>query len=140
MFGNLEGVPRRELARYMSAMSDYRNLEVFWDAHHLTLAVYDACRDFPSDERFGLRIQIQRSATSVPSNLAEGCGRSSTADLARFVDMAVGSLYELEYQLMLAKDLAYLDDRAWLTLTKRTETVGRKLNGLRRSLRHRDYR
>jgi four helix bundle protein len=118
-------------------VSNYRNLEVFWDAHRLVLDVYVVCRGFPGYERWGLASQMRRSASSIPSNIAEGCGRSTTADLARFVDVAVGSLHELDYQLMLARDLDYLPHDTFTEMNARLASVGRQLNGLRRSLRNR---
>lgn len=88
-------------------MRDYRNLEVWRRAHRVALEVFRATESFPQGERFGLTAQIRRSAVSVPSNIAEGAGRSGRPDYARFLDIAGGSLNELEYQLILARDLEY---------------------------------
>lgn len=116
-------------------MSNFKQLGVFWDAHRLVLEVYRACRGFPAIELYGLGAQMRRAAGSIPTNLAEGSGRSTPADFARFIDVASGSLHELEYQIILARDFGYLSDDQCADLDERVSTVGRQLNGLRRSLR-----
>ena len=89
-------------------MKDFRQLRVWEKAHQLTLTVYRITKAFPSDERYGLTSQIRRASVSVPSNIAEGCGRSSDAELARFMEIAMGSASEVEYQILLARDLGYV--------------------------------
>jgi four helix bundle protein len=89
-------------------MQDFRKLKVWQKAHALTLAVYGATRRFPKDEQYGLTSQSRRSAASVPANIAEGCGRSAPGDFARFLEIAAGSASELEYHLLLARDLRVL--------------------------------
>ena len=89
-------------------MRDFEQIQVGRKAHALTLAVHEATKGFPADERFGLTSQMRRASSSIGSNIAEGCGRESDADFARFLQMAAGSASELEYQLLLAKDLGYL--------------------------------
>ncbi|MCH8815844.1 MAG: four helix bundle protein, partial [Chloroflexi bacterium] len=74
----------------------------FVDAHQLALAVYQATKAFPDDERYGLTAQMRRAAPSIPTNIAEGCGRNTEADFARFLQIAAGSASEVEYQLLLA--------------------------------------
>jgi four helix bundle protein len=86
-------------------MKDFRQLKVWQKAHQLTLAIYQVTASFPRDEIYGLTSQMRRAAASIPSNLAEGCGRNSDAELARFSSMAAGSASELEYHLLLARDL-----------------------------------
>jgi four helix bundle protein len=89
-------------------VQDFRNLKVWQKAHEYVLAVYRATANFPSHETFGLRSQIRRASYSIPSNVAEGCGRGSDQDFARFLQIAMGSACEAEYQLLLAGDLGYL--------------------------------
>ena len=89
-------------------MRDFRALKVWEKAHHLTLATYKATATFPKDELYGLTSQIRRCCTSIPANLAEGCGRGGRAELARFLQIAMGSASELEYHLLLAHDLNLL--------------------------------
>ena len=90
-------------------MKDFRELKVWEKAHRLTLSVYQATAAFPKEELYGLTSQMRRSAASIPTNIAEGCGRGSDDDFRRFLQMAMGSASELEYQLLLARDLGYLD-------------------------------
>jgi four helix bundle protein len=92
-------------------MKDFRNLQVWEKSHMLTLSNYDATRPFPREELFGLSSQIRRAAASIPTNIAEGCGRSSDPDFARFLQIAFGSACEVEYHLILARDLRYVDGR-----------------------------
>ena len=87
-------------------MKDFRDLKAWERAHPLTLAIYRATRAFPREELYGLTSQLRRGATSVSSNIAEGCGRGSDADFARCLQIAMGSASEVEYQLLLARDLA----------------------------------
>jgi len=89
-------------------MQDYRKLKVWQKAHELALAVYEASARFPREEVYALTSQIRRAAASVPSNIVEGCGRGSNAELMRFLYIALGSANEVEYQLLLARDLGFL--------------------------------
>ena len=89
-------------------MKDFRKLEVWEKAHALTLSVYHAADPFPREELYGLTSQIRRAAVSIPTNIAEGCGRGSEAELARFLQIAMGSASEVEYELLLARDLGFL--------------------------------
>ncbi len=91
-------------------MRDHRQLLAFMKARDLALEVYRATSQFPREEQFGLTSQIRRSAVSVPSNLVEGCARQSEKDFMRFVDMALGSARELEFQLDLAQQLGFLGE------------------------------
>lgn len=89
-------------------MRDHKQLRAFQLADDLALAVYKATHAFPTEEQYGLRSQIRRCAVSVPSNIVEGCGRSSTSDFIRFLDIAFGSLRELGYHLDLSHRLGFL--------------------------------
>lgn len=90
-------------------MKDFRKLIVWQKAHQLTLEVYKATATFPREELYGLTSQIRRASVSIPANIAEGCGRDSDAQLSRFLQIAMGSASELEYHLLLARDLEYLN-------------------------------
>ena len=115
-------------------MSDYTKLKVCEKAHLLALDVYRLSLQLPDDERYGLQSQIRRSAVSIPTNPAEGSGRSTNRDFARFVSNAIGSASELDYQLLLARDLGFIDRGvAELAKTKVAE-VRRMLSALRRNL------
>lgn len=104
-------------------MKGFYQLKVWEKAHQLALSIYQRTSHFPADERFGLTLQIRRAATSVPTNIAEGCGRSGDRELARFLGIAAGSASELEYQLLLARDLRYLDQDTYQILTKQVIEV-----------------
>lgn len=116
-------------------MRDFKTLIVWQKSHQLTLAMYLATKLFPQDERFGLISQMRRSCASIPTNIAEGCGRSSDADLARFLDIAMGSASELEYQLLLSHGLEFLDDVTYLKLNTNLIEIKKMLNSFIKKLR-----
>lgn len=89
-------------------MRDFTNLTTWQRAHRLVLEIYNETRSFPPEERYGLTNQVRRSAASVPANIAEGAGRRTDTDFARFVDYALGSVNETQYHLLLARDLGLL--------------------------------
>lgn len=91
-------------------MKDFRELQVWQRSHALTLAVYRQTKTFPKDELFGLISQMRRASASIPTNIAEGCGRDGDAELKRFLNIAVGSACELDYQILLATELRYISD------------------------------
>mgnify|MGYP003345386357 CR=1 FL=1 len=93
-------------------MKDFRNLLVWERGHKFTLAVYAATKSFPREELYGLTSQLRRAASSIPSNIAEGCGKASNADFNRFLQIAFGSANEAEYHLLLCRDLDILPDDA----------------------------
>jgi four helix bundle protein len=116
-------------------MRDFRRLKVWEKAHLLTLAVYRATAGFPKEERYGLTSQLRRSASSVPANIAEGCGRDTDSDFARFLQIAMGSARELEYHLLLAHDLQLLSQPDYTGLADDLIAVKRMLATLIRSIR-----
>src|SRR6266851_4306788 len=97
-------------------MRNYEDLQVWRKAHDLTLAIYKSRRCFPREERFGLTSQIRRSCASIGANLAEGCGRRSDGEMARFVQISMGSGSELFYHLLLARDLDLLKNTEYSRL------------------------
>lgn len=111
-------------------MQDFRNLLVWQKAHALILEVYRLTHTFPREELFGLTSQMRRCGVSVPSNIAEGCGRGSDPDFARFLVIAMGSASELEYQLLLARDLGYVETTMHQTLQNSVVEVKRMLASL----------
>jgi four helix bundle protein len=90
-------------------MKNFRDLKVWEKSHELTLDFYQITKSFPKEELFGLTSQIRRSCSSIPANIAEGCGRKGDAEFARFLQIAFGSANELEYHLLLSKDLKLID-------------------------------
>ena len=115
-------------------MRDFKQLKVWQKAHHFVLTIYRYTASFPPEERFGLTAHLLRSAVSVPSNIAEGCGRESDKELARFLSIAAGSACETEYQLLLARDLGYLDPQTHQDLDTQINEVKRMLNAFIRRL------
>ena len=109
-------------------MRDFRQLIVWQKSHAFVLAVYKATDPFPQRELYRLTDQLRRSAASVPTNIAEGCGRGGDAELGRFLTIAAGSASESEYHLILAKDLGYLPDAAYESLAQSIEEVKRMLS------------
>jgi four helix bundle protein len=89
-------------------MEDFKNLKVWAKAHEMTLVVYRKTQTLPREEVYGLTSQLRRAAASVGANIAEGCGRRSDGEMRRFLQIARGSASELEYHLLLARDLHLL--------------------------------
>lgn len=114
---------------------DFRRYQVWQKAHELTLDTYLATRPFPKDERFGLTAQIRRSVASIPTNIAEGFGRTGDRERGRFLDIAVGSANEVEYQLLLSKELQYLETTVYEELNERVIEVRKMLISLLAKLR-----
>lgn len=116
------------------AVRNYRDLVAWQKSMDLAVAVYDATKQFPADERFGLTSQTRRSAVSIPCNIAEGHARDSTKEFLHFLSITNGSLAELETQLILGERLGFLEaDTSKARLAECSE-VSRIVNGLRRSL------
>lgn len=116
-------------------MKDFRELKVWEKAHGLSLAVYKHTANFPKDELYGLTSQIRRACMSIPTNIAEGCGRGSDADFAHFLQIAMGSACETEYQLLLSRDLGYLSQENYSALQDCIEEVKRMISSLLKTLR-----
>ncbi len=91
-------------------MKDFRNLLVWEKAHKLAIEIYSITKSFPKEEIYGLTSQLRRASTSIPVNIAEGCGRGSNADFARFLQISMGSASETEYLILLCQELGYISD------------------------------
>ncbi len=111
-------------------MKDFRGLSVWQKAHAVTLEIYRATRSFPREETYGFTSQMKRCSSSVAANIAEGCGRRGNTEFARFLGMAMGSASELEYFLLLARDLGYLECEVYTSLAGEVVAMRRMLNGL----------
>ena len=103
-------------------------------AMEIAKLTYELCTDFPSDERFGLISQMRRAAVSLPSNIAEGAGRESERDFARFLAIAIGSSYELEIQFLLAAHFGYLTNEQLRLITDRIDQLQRIVYTFRKTL------
>ncbi len=91
-------------------LRDFKKLDIWHEAHQLTLKVYKETRSFPKEEIYGLTSQLRRAVVSIPNNIAEGCGRNSKKELNNFLNISMGSSSEVEYLLLLAHDLNYLQN------------------------------
>ncbi|HLI62833.1 MAG TPA: four helix bundle protein [Terriglobales bacterium] len=111
-------------------MKDFRDLKVWQRAHDTTLAIYRCTRDFPREETYGMVSQLRRCSSSIAANIAEGCGCSGNPEFARFLLMAMGSASELEYFLLLARDLHYLAPQKYQAIVNEVIEMRRMLNGL----------
>ncbi len=113
-------------------MKNFRDLHVWTKAHAVTLSLYRLTGRFPKDELFGLTSQIRRSAASIGANIAEGCGRSGNAEFHRFLQIASGSASELEYHLLLARDLGYVKTDDYDESSTAVEEIKKMLSSLAR--------
>ena len=119
----------------MSIVNSYKDLLVWQQSVDLTVNIYTLTSSFPKSELFGLASQIQRAAVSVPSNIAEGHARDSTKEYLRFISIALGSLAEVETQLVIANKLQFLNNEMMGELLGKTGEIGRMLRGLQKSLK-----
>jgi len=108
----------------------FKELKVWRKAHEMTKAVYKTTRGFPPEELYGLTSQLRRSAASVGANIAEGCGRRSDGEMARFLQIARGSASETEYHVLLARDLRYLREEECRELSCQADELQRMLTAL----------
>ena len=113
---------------------DTSKLIVWQRSHELVLKIYEVTKSFPKDEQFGLTSQVRRAAVSIPSNIVEGKARGSNKDFNRFLLIARGSLEEVKYQMLLAKDLKYIDEVVYKEMYRSMDEVGRLLGGLIKKL------
>ena len=116
-------------------MKDFKSLDVWDKAHMLTLKVYQSTSTFPQEESYGLKSQMRRAGASVATNIAEGCGRNSDAELARFLVISMGSASELEYLLLLTRDLDLISSPDYSELTSNVVEIKRMLASFIKKLR-----
>lgn len=108
-------------------MRNFRDLKVWASAHRFALRVHNVSQGFPRVETFALTSQIRRASVSIPSNIAEGCGRSTDADFLRFLDIALGSANEADYQLLMCRDLGYLSVDVYEDLVREVIAIQKML-------------
>ncbi|HEC65723.1 MAG TPA: four helix bundle protein [bacterium] len=116
-------------------MKDYKKLSVWSRAHKLTLEIYKATVDFPTDEKYGVTSQLRRAAVSIPTNIAEGSSRRTDKDFARFVQIAIGSSSEVDYLILLSRELNYIDELDYKLLAREIVEIRKMLIGLSKKLR-----
>ncbi len=115
-------------------MQDHRKLDVWQKSYQFTLGIYRICADLPYEEKYGLSSQIKRAASSIPANIAEGCGRKTNAELERFLYIASGSASELDCHLMLAKDLQMIAAERYRELEAELTLIRKMLHAFIKSL------
>ncbi|MEA5427449.1 four helix bundle protein [Arcicella lustrica] len=108
-------------------MRDFRKLRVWEQSHHLTLLLYSQTKTFPNEEKYGITSQIRRAVASIPTNIAEGCGKIGDKDFARYLNISFGSASELEYLMILSKDLDYLSSDMFLTISTEIIAIKKQL-------------
>ncbi|MEM6514618.1 MAG: four helix bundle protein [Bacteroidota bacterium] len=111
-------------------MRNFRQLEIWKNGIEIVKSIYLISEKLPSEEKFGLRSQITRAAISIPSNIAEGCSRSSETEFKRFLEIAMGSLFEVETQLIIAQELGFLEKEKLLKEFELIKTEGKMINAL----------
>jgi four helix bundle protein len=108
-------------------MIDYHNIKVWQKEHKFVLEVYEITAKFPSEEKYGLANQLRRASVSVPSNIAEGCGRGGRTELRQFMNVSLGSASEVEYQLFLAFELGYIGPNIYFSLNDKVVELKKML-------------
>ena len=116
-------------------MQDFTKLKVWQKAHTFTINLYKISSTFPNEEKFGLTNQIRRASVSIESNLAEGAGRSTSKDFSRFIDIAQGSAFEVKCQILIARDLNYIDNQKSELLMEKINEVSRMITSLNQKLK-----
>ncbi|GHV16428.1 hypothetical protein FACS1894179_11300 [Bacteroidia bacterium] len=116
-------------------MQDYKNLKVWEKAHSLTLGIYRITTSFPREEIYSLTSQLRRSVVSIPANIAEGAGRNTKSDFAQFLNIALGSLNESLYYLLLARDLNYISNEEYDKLDREADELKAMLISLINTIR-----
>jgi four helix bundle protein len=116
-------------------MRDFRKLQVWEKSHALVLGIYQSTQRFPKDELYGLTSQMRRASVSIPANIAEGAGRESIPERVQFIQIANGSASELNYFLLLSRDLGYLPEEVYLKYSQDLDEIGRMLTGLMKTLK-----
>lgn len=116
-------------------MNNYKELKVWQKSVELTTEVYKVTESLPTQEKFGLVSQLTRCAVSIPSNIAEGSGRNSPKEFKQFLGIAMGSSYELETQLLISKNIGYINIENQLELSQRLSEIQKMISGLKKSLK-----
>lgn len=115
-------------------MKNYKNLTVWQDSHEPVLSVYKETKAFPWEEVYGITSQLRRATASIPANIAEGCAKNSDKEFNRFLQIAMGSLNESEYFLFLSKELNYLAEENYITMSGQLDIVKAKLINLQKKV------
>lgn len=116
-------------------MHRFKDLEIWKKSRIFCSNIYSITSTFPNDERFGLTNQLRRASISIPSNIAEGCSRNTNKDFSRFLEIAIGSAYEIETQLLIASDLGFINQENLETLSKSLEEIIKMTSKFRSTLK-----
>jgi four helix bundle protein len=114
----------------MQQRHNFRKLNVWVESIELTTSIFQAVKQFPDYEKYGLISQLTRSAVSVPSNIAEGCSRKSNKVFANFLEIGLGSAFELETQLIISNNIEYLKNKEFEELLNKCHSIQKKLHNL----------
>lgn len=114
--------------------SNYTNLTVWKKAHRLVVEIYKVSGRFPAEEKYGLISQLRRAAVSIPTNLAEGYGRTTSLDFKRFVMIAIGSANEVEYLLLLCRDIGYIDSNCYNEMYNKITEIIKMLYAVKKAI------
>jgi len=123
-------VSNEQVPEKRDAVKNYKELLVWQKAHQMTLDIYNATGSFPKEELYGLTSQLRRSAASIGANIAQGSGRRSNNEICRFLQIARGSASEVEYHLLLARDLKFLREEDFQKLSRQADELQRMLTAL----------
>ena len=127
-------IPSDNLKTNYLRMNNFKELKVWQRAIELVILIYKITQTFPKEEVYGLTSQIRRAASSIPSNIAEGAGRMSPEDFIHFLNIARGSSFELETQLIIAHELNYVNQPDFESLTQKLDEIQKMISGLQRSI------
>ena len=116
-------------------MRDFKKYHVWELSHSFTLKVYELTKEFPQNENYGISSQIKRASVSIPTNISEGCGRESDSEFNRFLSIALGSACEVEYLLLLSKDLEFISINLYDQLNNDINLIKRKIYSLKQKLK-----
>jgi four helix bundle protein len=116
-------------------MRDFKKYDIWKLSHQFALEIYSISKSFPKDELYGITSQIRRASSSIPTNISEGCGRDSDAEFNRFLTIAMGSASEVEYLILLSKDLNLIEESKYILFDKNINTIKRKIHTLKQKLK-----
>ena len=116
-------------------MKDFKSLKVWQKGINLVVEIYKSTKNFPQEELYGLTSQMRRSSVLIPSNIAEGSGRSSDKDFHRFLEISLGSSFELETQLIIAHELEFITDDNFIDISNKVHKIQKMITGLKKSIK-----
>ena len=119
-------------------MKNFRDMRVWEKAHTFVLRMYDVTKSFPKSELYGLTNQLRRAAVSIPANLAEGCGKNTDPEFARYIDIASGSASETDYLTLLARDLKFIGPDVYGEMFEEITAIRKMLTALKKTVKSAD--